>query len=127
MFSALIRTYPPEVGWNCHCCAVPLLQACCWTAVPLAVAAARASTHFELFLLTTVFQPVGEIAALASSDTLMVNAVATTAATRAAAIAINRRRVGVPSAGVGVGRLLESSDSPLKLCKGAECAFSLRP
>jgi hypothetical protein len=33
----------------------------CWIAVPVAVPAARASTHLPLFLLTTEYQVVGEI------------------------------------------------------------------
>jgi hypothetical protein len=79
------------VGWNCHCWAVLLLQVYCWTAVPLAVAAARASTHLPLCLAATVFQPVGEMAAVASGEFTTVNVVAATAATVAAAIAANRR------------------------------------
>ncbi len=57
----LIRTYPPLVGANWYCWARVALQAYCWTTVPFAVAAERASTHLELPLLTALYQAVGEM------------------------------------------------------------------
>lgn len=55
----LIRMYAPVVVASWYCWAVEPLQAYCWTAVPLVVPAARASTHFPLPLLTIECQSAG--------------------------------------------------------------------
>src|SRR5689334_10586213 len=80
--------YPPLVAVNVHDCAPVPLQAYCCTAVPLAVAAARASTHLPLLLLTTVYvvpettaagTAAGVVAAPASGITVMASPPATSA------------------------------------------------
>lgn len=74
---------------NCQFWAVLPLHVYCWTAVPSALAAERASTHLPLPLLTTVVYPVGSAAAAepcalaepCAANSTPVTVVATSAAT----------------------------------------------
>lgn len=101
----LIRTNPSAVGVKLHSWAVLLLQAYCWTAVPLAVAAARASRHLPLPAFTTVDQLVGRAAAAAGAASgVAARAGWTAVRIEAAVVAATKAAIQGPVILLGDGR-----------------------